>query len=76
MNRTTPTPSAEPSVARWALAGVAFAVAALMMVFYVQLLNDSVARGAQWRYSQSTTQPSAVAEAATNVGVRLMSTTR
>ncbi len=73
MNRTRQTRTADPLVARWALAGVAFAVAAFMMMFYVQLLNDSVARGAQARYSQST---SAVAEAATNAGTQLVTTSR
>jgi hypothetical protein len=75
MNRpSTTTSSTEPLVARWALAGVAFAVAAFLLMFYVQLLHESVARGAQWRYSQSSATTNPVAEAATNASVRLVST--
>lgn len=44
------------SAARWALLSGAVAVALFLMTYYVQLLNDSVARGAHWRYSQSTLQ--------------------
>ena len=75
MNRTSTIRATDPLVARWALAGAALAVAAFLMMFYVQLLHESVARGAQWRYSQSTaTNP--VAEAATNASVRLVSASR
>ena len=75
MQRKTFARSSDPFVARWALAGVAFAVAAFLMMFYVQLLNDSVARGAQARYSQSTVA-NPLAEAATNTGLRFVSTSR
>jgi|GEM_PF-5003540 len=75
MTRTPTTRSADPLVARWALAGAALGVAAFMMIFYVQLLHESVARGAQWRYSQSAATNSVV-EAATNASVRLVSTSR
>ncbi|MEP7099143.1 MAG: hypothetical protein ABI781_01455 [Burkholderiales bacterium] len=75
MNRHSKILATDPLVARWALVGAAFAVAAFLMMFYVQLLHESVARGAQWHYSQSTaTNP--VAEAATNAGLRLVSTSR
>jgi len=75
MTRASTTRSTDPFVARWALAGAAFALAAFLMTFYVQLLHESVARGAQWRYSQSTTT-SPVAEAATNASLRLVGTAR
>lgn len=74
MNHTTPFRSVDPLVARWALAGAAFAVAAFLMIFYVRLLHESVARGAQWRYSQSTTSPGI--NALSNPSLRLVSTTR
>ena len=73
MHTLSPTPR-NSLVARWAFASAAAVTALFLMVFYVQLLQDSVARGAQWRYSQSTAQPAkAVAPA---VAVRLVGTAR
>ena len=60
MNRTLPLATHDSLVTRWAFAGAAGGVALFLMVFYVQLLQDSVARGAQWRYSQSTAQAASV----------------
>ena len=74
MNHTLPPATRDSRVARWALASAAAGVAVFLLVFYVQLLHDSVARGAQWRYSQSTAQAAKVQ--APTAAVRLISTAR
>jgi hypothetical protein len=45
----------DPDLARWGLAALAMVIGAFLMAYYVQLLHDSVARGAQLRYSQQST---------------------
>ncbi len=53
----------DPDLARWGLAALALVIGAFLMAYYVQLLHDSVARGAQSRYSlQSTEAPAARAQ--------------
>lgn len=54
MNSPTARPNDDPDLARWGLLAVALVIGAFLMVYYVQLLRDSVVRGAQWRYSQAT----------------------
>ena len=74
MDHTLPPVTRDSLVARWALAGAAAGVAVFLMVFYVQLLRDSVARGAQWRYSQSTAQSMTVQ--APTAAMQLINTAR
>ena len=74
MNHTLPPARHDSLFARWALAGTAAGVAVFLMVLYVQLLQDSVERGAQWRYSQSTVQAVKAPEPAATV--RLIGTAR
>lgn len=64
----------ESIVTRWGLTLLAGVVGTFMLVYYVQLLQDAVARGDQWRYSQSTT-PS-TAQAASPARIRAVSTSR
>ena len=54
MNNPTPHLHADPDVTRWGLMALALVVGMFLMVYYVNLLQDSVARGAQRRYSQVT----------------------
>ena len=61
-------------VTRWALLAAATVVAGFLMFFYVQLLNDSVTRGAHWRYSQATLQSSTTV--APSAHVRLVGSSR
>lgn len=58
MNTPSARPNDDPEMARWGLIALALVVGAFLMVYYVQLLQDSVARGNQWRYSQVTGVPS------------------
>lgn len=74
MSSTLPPARHDSRFARWALAGMAAGVAVFLLVFYVQLLQDSVARGAQWRYGQSTVQAVTAPEPAATV--RLIGTAR
>ena len=76
MNTPTSRPNDDPELARWGLIALALVVGAFMMVYYVQLLHDSVARGSQWRYSQATGAPAGVAESAEAGAMRLVSTRR
>ena len=79
MNRQPTAATAESVFARWAFGAAAAAVALFMLVYYVQLLQDSVARGAQWRYSQATASPVATTHGGAKVPsaqVRLVSTAR
>ena len=75
MNPTPLSRSADPLVTRWALAGMAFCVAAFMMMYYVQLLHEAVAHGAQSRYSQST-DTAALSGPTRNANIRLISSSR
>ena len=52
MNTPTARPEEDPDLARWGLISFALVIASFVLVFYVHLLQDSVARGAQSRYSQ------------------------
>ena len=61
-------------VTRWTLLAAATVVAGFLMFFYVQLLNDSVTRGAHWRYSQATLQSSTSVTPSANV--RLVGSSR
>ncbi|MES3015516.1 MAG: hypothetical protein V4750_17555 [Pseudomonadota bacterium] len=55
----------DPDLARWGFAALAMVIGAFLMVYYVQLLHDSVARGAQSRYSQQSAEaPAARVQAA------------
>ena len=74
MNHPLPAAPHDSLVTRWAFAGIAAGVAIFLMVLYVQLLQDSVARGAQWRYSQSTVQAVKAPEPA--AAARLLGTAR
>lgn len=56
MNTSSERAIDDPDLARWGLLALALVVGAFLMVYYVQLLQDSVARGAQWRYSQQIGQ--------------------
>jgi len=56
MNTQTARPNDDPELARWGLLALALAVGAFLMVYYVHLLQDSVARAAQTRYGQQTVQ--------------------
>ena len=60
------------NAARWGLTLAAGVVGVFMLVYYVQLLQDAVARGDQWRYSQSAT--SSTAKSAPPARIRLVST--
>ena len=62
MYASTPRQNDDPDLARWGLVALALVVGAFLMVYYVHLLQDSVTRGAQWRYSQVNGAPAAVAE--------------
>lgn len=59
MNPPTARPNDDPDLARWGLLALALVVGAFLMVYYVHLLQDSVARAAQSRYGQQTAQASA-----------------
>ncbi len=52
MNTSTARPEEDLDLARWGLIALALVIASFLLVFYVHLLQDSVARGAQSRYSQ------------------------
>lgn len=52
MNTPTARPEEDPDLARWGLIALGLVIASFLLVFYVHLLQDSVARGAQSRYSQ------------------------
>jgi hypothetical protein len=58
------------------LIALALVTGAFLMVYYVQLLQDSVARGSQWRYSQMKGVPGDASEATGSGPVRLVSTRR
>ena len=51
MDASTPRQNDDPNLGRWGLVALALVVGAFLMVYYVHLLQDSVIRGAQWRYS-------------------------
>ena len=77
MNSSTARPEEDPDLARWGLVALALVVGAFLLVFYVHLLQDSVARGAQLRYSQASSAPQV--EARELIGqpqVRLVSANR
>ena len=76
MNTSTTRPNDDPDLARWGLVALALVTGAFLMVFYVQLLHDSVARGAQWRYSQTTGTQGAPADANSRAPLRLVSANR
>ena len=57
MNTSIPRPEEDPDLARWGLVALALVIGAFMLVFYVYVLQDAVARGALWRYSQVTAAP-------------------
>ena len=57
MNTPTARPEEDPDLARWGLIAFALVIASFVLVFYVHLLQDSVARGAQSRYSQVAGSP-------------------
>lgn len=57
MNTPTARPEEDPDLARWGLIALALVIASFLLVFYVHLLQDSVARGAQSRYSQVAGSP-------------------
>ncbi len=63
MNSSTARPEEDPDLARWGLVALALVTGAFLLVFYVHLLQDSVARGAQARYAQASA-PQAEARAA------------
>ena len=52
MKTPTARPEEDPNLARWGLIALALVIASFLLVFYVHLLQDSVARSAQSRYSQ------------------------
>lgn len=54
MNIPTARQNDDPDLARWGLAALALVVGAFLMVYYVQLLQDAVARGAEARFSKAT----------------------
>ena len=56
INTPTARPNDDPDLARWGLLALALVVGAFLMVYYVNLLQDSVARAAQSRYGQQTAQ--------------------
>ena len=62
--------SRDSALTSWLFGVSAAAVAAFLMLVYVQLLQDSVARGAQWRYSQKTLAPGAQYGASPSIVVR------
>jgi hypothetical protein len=66
----------DPNLARWGLVALALVTGAFLMVYYVHLLQDSVARGSQWRYSQITAVPGDASESTGTGPVRLVGTRR
>lgn len=52
----------DPELARWGLLALSLVIGAFLMTYYVQLLHESVARGHQWRYSQTQGTSIAAAE--------------
>lgn len=62
MNIPNPRQNDDPDLVRWGLAAFALVAGAFLMVYYVQLLQDSVARGAQWRFSHASGALSTAAE--------------
>lgn len=53
MNRLQPPAPEASSFSRWGLGVVALVIGLFLLVYYVRLLQDSVARGAQWHQAQS-----------------------
>lgn len=49
MSRPPMTATNESTMLRWGLGAAAVAIASFLMVYYVQLLQGSVARGARWQ---------------------------
>lgn len=74
MHTPTTRPNDDPELARWGLLALALVVGAFLMVYYVQLLHDSVARGSQWRYSQAKGVPVGTAESSEPGQIRLVGT--
>ena len=64
MNNSTPHLDADPDIIRWGLMALALVVGMFLIVCYVHLLRDSVARGVQWRYSQVTGAQTAATQSA------------
>lgn len=61
MNTPTARPTDDPDLPRWGLLALALVIGAFLMVYYVNLLQDSVARAAHSRYGQQTAQTPATA---------------
>lgn len=74
MNTPSSRPNDDPELARWGLIALALVVGAFLMVHYVQLLQDSVARGSQWRYAQVTGAPATAAGSTAPGRIQVVST--
>lgn len=76
MNTSTPRLNDDPDLARWGLVALALVLGAFLMVYYVHLLQDSVTRGAQARYSQLSAGQQVAAGAGGQAKIRLVSANR
>ena len=76
MHSSPARPDDDPDLARWGLVALALVVGAFLLVFYVHLLQDSVARGAQSRYAQASAPPADSRESTRPAQVSLAGTRR
>lgn len=76
MNSSTTRSLDDPDLVRWGLLALALVTAAFLMVYYVQLLQDAVARGAQSRYAQTTSAASGLSGSAAPARMQLISANR
>lgn len=76
MNTSTTRPNDDPDLARWGLLALAMVTGAFLMVYYVHLLQDSVARGTQWRYAQTTAASSLLHGPAAPAHIQLVGANR
>lgn len=76
MNSSTARSNNDPDLARWGLVALALVIGAFLMVYYVQLLQNAVSRGAQTRYSQAQGPRDMPADAGARASVKLVAANR
>lgn len=76
MNTPNPRQNDDPDLVRWGLAALALVIGAFLMVYYVQLLQDSVAHAAQARFSQASGALGTAAASPAPARVRLVGASR